>query len=174
MTATEDADNDAQIAGPAQSAAAAATAAATAKLEAALAKSAARIAKHMNEDHGMSVLAYAHMWFDKRATAATMTGLNAKGFLLRVSMPDAAVHENVLIKYTSALNGAGQVRKVAVAMHFEAFHGLGIGYRIKSGYYKHYAQMGLKHAPTPILVGGAVLVAAAAVGAGMLLRRNMK
>ena len=168
MTATEGADNTAaQIFDSTQSADA------NAELEAALAKSAAHITQHMNRDHGMSVLAYAHMWFDKSATAATMTGLNAKGFLLRVTMPDKMVHENVLIHYSSALISAGQVRKVAVAMHFEAFHGLGFRYKMNSGYYKHYVQMGLKHTPTPVLIGGAALAAAAAVVAGMFLLRQI-
>ena len=166
MTATEGGDNTA-----AQSFDPAPSADASAKLEAALAKSAGHITQHMNTDHKMSVRAYAHMWFDKHATGATMTGLNAKGFLLRVTTPDKTVHENVLIQYPSALISAGQVRNVAVAMHFEAFHGLGFRYKLKSGYYKHYMQMGLKHAPTPVLIGGAVLAAVVAVVAGMLLLR---
>ena len=57
-------------------------------------------------------------------------------------------------------------------MHFEAFHGLGFAYKMNSGYYKHYVQMGLKHAPTLVLIGGAALAAAAAVVAGMFVLRR--
>ena len=101
-----------------------------------LAKAEARIAKHMNEDHGASVLAYAHHFAGfPSATAATMTGVTVDGFILSIAMPDGSIKRNVLVPYTAPLKTAAGVRKVAVAMHVQAFAELGFAYRLSRGYY---------------------------------------
>ena len=142
------------------------------KLDTMLRKNKARIISHMNTDHAMSVLAYAHMWFDKSAIAATMTGLNSKGFLLRVTMPCNTLHENVFIKYTSELTNAGGVRKIAVEMHYEAFQTLGKWYKLTMGYYNHKVLFGMKHLRPFMLVGGSLLFTMIAIAYGTLCWRS--
>eukprot|EP00947_MAST-08B_sp_MAST-8B-sp1_P006600 g6600.t1 len=118
----------------------------TSSLAEGLVKAEKRITTHMNEDHAQSVLAYAHCYTEhKTATAATMTGLTEEGFILNVTMPNAGggTHtvSHVLVKYTKPLATAAGVRKIAVAMHFEAFKKLGFGYRCRHGYYVGAAKM---------------------------------
>ena len=48
---------------------------------------------------------------------------------------DGYVMPKVLIPYEPALEKAGDVRKVAVAMHFAAFNGLGWQYKLANGFY---------------------------------------
>ena len=108
------------------------------KLAEGLAKAEHRISKHMNEDHGASVLAYAHHFAGMpTAVAATMSGINTEGFLLTVELPNGDVKEGVLAPFSAPLATAAGVRKVAVAMHHEAFRELGFAYRLSRGYYQN-------------------------------------
>ena len=51
----------------------------------------------------------------------------------------------VLVPYSTPLESAAQVRKVAVAMHMEAFAALGFAYRLRSGYYQTSAAIVVSH-----------------------------
>ena len=131
-------------------------------MEADLQKHASRVCKHMNEDHGDSLLAWAHHYAGLRtATEAKSVGLTASGFLLDVTLGDGRIVPNVLVKYQPPIQKAVEVRKAAVAMHFEAFHGLGVGYKLRHGFYSGMVQQGWSHAPTSAKV--------AAAGAGAVL-----
>ena len=137
-------------------------------LLAGLAKSKGRICKHMNEDHEDSLLAYARFWHDRESTSARMIDVVPTGFILRIETPDS-VREGIEIKFTSELKNAGQVRKIAVAMHVEAFNGLGFLYKVRQGFYSRYAAMALKHMPRSVLFGAAV----ASIGIGLAARRYL-
>jgi hypothetical protein len=137
----------------------------------ALNKSSARVCAHMNADHSGSVLAYAHRWYDPEATAAVMTHLNKRGFVLSVMVPKKGTVEDVLIPYTSPLTKASQVRKIAVQMHVEAFNGLGFRYKWKTGYYMHSISTAMHHVPKQYLIGGSVAVVVVA-GVGWFLKQK--
>ena len=137
----------------------------------ALNKSSARVCAHMNADHSGSVLAYAHRWYDPEATAAVMTHLNKRGFVLSVTVPKKGTVEDVLIPYTSPLTKASQVRKIAVQMHVEAFNGLGFRYKWKTGYYMHSISTAMHHVPKQYLIGGSVAVVVVA-GVGWFLKQK--
>lgn len=115
-----------------------------------LAKSRDRVCKHLNEDHADSLLAYA-LWYGKveGAEAATVTDLTADGFVLSVrvcSGGTCSVRKGVLVPYSTPLASAADVRKVSVAMHFEAHNSLGCCYKIKSGFFMNAARQGVKQA----------------------------
>jgi hypothetical protein len=112
------------------------------ELEAEIAKSADRVMKHMNEDHGDSIKAYARAYGgEPEATAAVISGLNAEGFVLTVTLPGGVTKPGVLVPYTTPLSSAKDLHKVAVAMHFSAHNELGYVYKLSSGYYLTAAKM---------------------------------
>ena len=86
------------------------------------------------------MLAYA-TYYAKMDTAisATMTNVTVEGFKLDVDCSSAssvtARKVGVLVPYNPPLEKASDIRKVSVAMHFEAFHGLGFVYKVQHGYY---------------------------------------
>jgi cytidylate kinase len=140
-------------------------------LDLSLEKSAKRILTHMNNDHSLSLLAYAHMWYSIEATSATLTGITPNAFVMRVTrqtteMKDGkeivvqTVVKGIEIQYTTKCTAAKDMHKIAVNMHFEAFNGLGMVYKLKSGYY----QDALTHIPKKVWVGGLVIVVAISVG----------
>ena len=130
-------------------------------LEADLSKSAARVITHMNDDHPDSLVAYAAFYGKLRdARSARMTALTTRGFELEVTMADGAVKQGVLIKYTEPLRSAGQVRKLAVAMHFEAYNKLGIAFKIRNNFYGNAVKQAWTHMP----IGVKYPMAAALVG----------
>ena len=49
---------------------------------------------------------------------------------------------DVLIPYATKLSSAGDVRKVAVAMHKGAFDGMGHVYKLRKGYYQGAVKQG--------------------------------
>ena len=125
-------------------------------IDADLEKSAVRIMNHMNADHADSLLAYAHFYAGDgcaSATAAKMVGVTRKGFELDVILADGTKWR-VDIPYTSPLESAGQVRKIAVAMHFEAFNGLGIAYKLRHGFYSGAARQAWAHMPRNVRMAG--------------------
>ena len=135
-----------------------------------LARSSERVCKHMNEDHGESVLAYAHCYANlPGATAARMTAVLPRGFEIEVE--DGGTTRTVVVPYPAPLESAGQVRKRAVEMHHEAFARLGFAYRVRSGYYVRALRMAVAH-----VKGGATWTAAgvavAAAVAGLLVLRS--
>ena len=142
----------------------AAVAAMAPTLEAELAGMAGRVVKHMNEDHGDSCLAWAHHYAKMpAATSAKMTGVTPSGFTLDVTLPDGLV-KSATIPYSPPLTEAKQVRKVAVAMHFEAFNALGMWYKLKMGFFSGAAKQAWTHLPPrlrmAVRASAAVLVAA--------------
>ena len=48
----------------------------------------------------------------------------------------------ILVPYPVPCESARDLRKVAVFMHMQAFSGLGIAYRIRTGYYTRILKMG--------------------------------
>ena len=54
--------------------------------------------------------------------------------------------------YTSPLASAGGVRKIAVAMHFEAFRELGLLYKLRHGFFQDAARQAAQHMPLRVLV----------------------
>ena len=88
-------------------------------LEADLAKMSERVCGHMNHDHADSLLAWAHFYAKvPDAASATMTDVKSDGFELELTKADGYVMPKVLIPFDPPLEKAGDVRKVAVAMHF--------------------------------------------------------
>ena len=145
---------------------------ATMALEADLAKMSERVCGHMNHDHADSLLAWAHFYAKvPDAAAATMTDVKSDGFELELTKADGYVMPKVLIPFEPPLEKAGDVRKVAVAMHFAAFNGLGWQYKLANGFYTGAARQAWHHMPPRVKSGlvGAVAVVCAAV-MGMLLR----
>ena len=142
------------------------------ELSEALAKSERRITTHMNEDHADSLLAYAR-WYAKldSALSAEMATLNAKGFVLTVTMADGTVRSNVLIPYNKPLTGAGEVRKVAVQMHFEAYNKLGFGFKWSQSFYSRAAKQAWTHMPARVKLTAVASLAIAVVGAAVATRR---
>eukprot|EP00929_Paragymnodinium_shiwhaense_P006856 TRINITY_DN11080_c0_g1_i1.p1 TRINITY_DN11080_c0_g1~~TRINITY_DN11080_c0_g1_i1.p1 ORF type:complete len:152 (-),score=29.78 TRINITY_DN11080_c0_g1_i1:513-968(-) len=133
-------------------------------LAAGLAKAADRVVNHMNDDHLDSILAYAHFYAKMPdATSAKLTGLNEKGFVMDVVRGNGDMEKNVLVPYNTTLKSPGDLRKVAVSMHQEAYNGMGITYKLARGYYSGGVKQVINH------TGGAkvwVPVAMLAVAAG--------
>lgn len=128
----------------------------------ALAKAAPRVCSHMNRDHPDSVLAYAHHYAELRtAASATMVGLTPEGFELRVQLADGS-ERDVLVRYHLPLESAAQLHKLAVSMHFEAFHQLGVAYKLRHRYYLRAArQVWTARAPRTCLVAAGLAALAA-------------
>ena len=144
-------------------------------LDAELAKMATRVVTHMNDDRACSTahferprlflinacacadadscLAWAHYYAKlPSATSARMTGIDARGFMLDVTLPDGHI-ESCLIPYSPPLTEAKMVRKIAVAMHFEAYNGMGLGYKLSNGFYSGAAKQAWTHMPAKVRTG---------------------
>lgn len=116
-----------------------------------LAKSSTRVITHMNDDHSDSLLAYAIYFAGlKDATSATMAGLTVEGFLLNVTLKDGTTKSNVLVRYTTPLESAAGVRKLAVSMHFEAYNGLGHVYKLRHNFYGRAVVQAWTHIPAKV------------------------
>eukprot|EP01084_Bolivina_argentea_P276850 472484_1 len=133
-------------------------------LEAALAKSSEHIISHMNLDHTDSCLVYAHYYAKLTdAVSAVMVGLTTDGFEFNVTLMNGTVKKKVLIPFETPLTDAKDVRKIAVSMHFAAYNGMGIQYKLQQGYYQKTAKQAWKHIPFNVkwcIVGGIVGVVA--------------
>ena len=147
------------------------------KLEADLQKSAARIIAHMNNDHPDSLKAYAVFYAGLNdAASASMSALSVHGFVLDVVLTDGTTKKNVLIRYSSPLESAASVRKVAVAMHFAAYNGLGTMYKIRHNFYGNAVVQAWTHMPTKVkypLAGVLVGVVGIVFKTVQVLRRRM-
>ena len=129
----------------------------------ALARSSARVCTHMNEDHGESLLAYAHYYANlPGAKAARMTAVLPRGFEIEVE--DNGKTQTVVVPYLTPLKSAGEVRKQAVEMHHEAFARLGFAYRVCNGYYARALRMATKQVKVDGVWIAGVGIAAAVVG----------
>ena len=144
------------------------------KLEEGLSKSAERVTKHMNEDHADSLLAYAHFYGGLPAQKAVMTGLNAHGFVLDVTLTDGSVQRDVLIPYEPPLTTAADVRKVAVRMHFAAYGGLGFAFKVRNGFYSGAAKQAWTHLPARIRLSFLGILAAVTSGIAFGSLRRMR
>ena len=141
------------------------------KLEEQIAKSANRIIRHMNGDHGDSLIAYTLVFAtgvegsgtekDKEdavlkniqkgkltVTSARMTGVDMDGCLLEVTAvelgapeSEAVVLSNVRVPYDKPLESPKDVKENLVAMHRRAYNELGYWYKVKSGYYQTAAKV---------------------------------
>merc|ERR1711924_573718 len=102
-----------------------------------LVKAGPRVAHHMNADHADSLLAWVHHYAKlDGAVAAECTGVTREGFELRVTLADGSVApQPCLVRYPSPLQSAGELRKLAVKMHFEAYGELGVVYRFTHVFY---------------------------------------
>ena len=121
-----------------------------AALDAELAKSASRVISHMNKDHPNSVLAYAHHYLNlDTATRARMIGLTSEGFEVSATLDDGQVVQR-LVRYSSPLERAAGVHKLAVAMHFEAFNALGFRFKLRHGYFWGAARQAWHRLPTAV------------------------
>ena len=129
----------------------------------------------MNEDHGDSLLAFAR-WYAKLpdAASAKMATLNSAGFVLTVTMVDGSVQKEVLVPYSKPLASAGDVRKVAVAMHFEAYKQLGFGFKWSQGFYSRSAMQAWTHMPARVRWAAVTSFAAALLGVAMAAKRLRK
>ncbi|GMI45481.1 hypothetical protein TrCOL_g10084 [Triparma columacea] len=100
---------------------------------------ASRAVKHMNEDHASSILAFAHFYAGKpHAKEAKLISATSAGFTVLI---DGST--SVLIPYppSCSVSTSKDLRKAAVHMHKEAFHGMGWGYKLRRGYYKDVAKI---------------------------------
>lgn len=112
------------------------------KLEAELSKSNARVCKHMNEDHALSLLAYAHHYTPHAdAVSATLTKCATNGFVMDLRLRNGTTLTDVFVAYPRLLTSVGDIRKMAVEMHNTAFAHLGFVYKVAQGYYL----VGLRH-----------------------------
>ena len=141
------------------------------QLDAELAKSAQRVITHMNNDHEPSLVAWARFYAKLDAKAARMSGLTSSGFELDVTLADGSERKAVLIPHKPPLESAAQVRKVAVALHFEAFNGLGVSYKLWNGFYQDAARQAWAHMPRRARVAVVAMVAAVAAAVALRLRR---
>lgn len=147
-------------------------ASAKADLAEALAKSERRITKHMNEDHADSLLAWAK-WYAKldSAVSAEMATLSTNGFVLTVILADGTMRSDVLIPYNKPLKSAGEVRKLAVVMHFEAYNKLGFGFKWSQSFYSRAAKQAWTHMPAQVRWTAVTSLAMAVFGAAVAARR---
>lgn len=110
-----------------------------AQLEADIQKSAPRVMRHMNDDHGDSLKAYALAFGQhpdaSRTKSAILTGLETEGFILELTLEDGSKVSDVLVPYDRRIQSAKELHKIAVDIHVKAFAELGVAYKITSGYY---------------------------------------
>mmetsp|Transcript_27009 Transcript_27009/g.89653 ORF Transcript_27009/g.89653 Transcript_27009/m.89653 type:complete len:151 (+) Transcript_27009:75-527(+) len=137
-----------------------------ADLQTDLAKSAQRVLKHMNEDHEDSLLVYAHFFARlDTATSAKVTALSASGLELEVVLSSGHVMPGVNIPYSRPLKSAGDLRKVVEEMHSEAYNGMGMAYKLQTGYYPQSIKAAWTHMPNSAKNGAMAAAVAVALGA---------
>lgn len=116
------------------------------QLEADIQKSAPRVMRHMNEDHGASLTAYALAFGQHpdagKTQSAILTSLDTEGFWLELTMQDGTTKiSNVLVPFDRRIQSAKELHAIAVDMHVAAFSKLGVVYKITSGYYSNAFKM---------------------------------
>ena len=139
----------------------------------ALRKAAPRVASHMNEDHAASLRAYLGHYggLPDGDYDVWMTDCDTRGFVLKYRVRDgtltAPTHQMVA-PFPRPITSAAQLRTFAVEMHHTAFKALGVGFRLRHGYYvdaARHASAGISKAllrRLPLPAGGGRLVWAAA------------
>ena len=144
-------------------------------LEADLAKMEARVVTHMNDDHADSLLAYAVYFAGLTdAQSAKMSGLTTSGFELEVAMADGTVKKGVLVAYTPPLKSAGEVRKLAVSMHFAAYNALGLGFKLRNNFYGNAVRQAWTHMPAKIKYPMAAILVGTLAACAKLARRLLR
>ena len=63
------------------------------------------------------------------------------------------------------------LRKIAVAMHFEAYNGLGFFYKLQNGYYSGAARQAWAHMPNHVKYTGVAVLGVAITTAVYLKKR---
>jgi len=111
-------------------------------------KRAPRVMKHMNDDHPGSIRAYAcafgifqdpeHQHEVKRAK---ITDVEVDCFILEVVLNDGQVLQGIQVPYTKRITDAKQLHGIAIDMHLKSFDKLGVGYKIRNGYYTQAVSM---------------------------------
>mmetsp|Transcript_17718 Transcript_17718/g.48927 ORF Transcript_17718/g.48927 Transcript_17718/m.48927 type:complete len:177 (-) Transcript_17718:99-629(-) len=113
-----------------------------ADLESSLAAAKERIIIHMNDDHADSLLAYARHYAQKAtATVSRLQDLSVQGLTMNITL-EGGKTEQAFVPFTRPLGHAGEIRKIVVEMHHEAYNALGFVYKLRHGYYGSM----LKHA----------------------------
>ena len=144
-------------------------------LEADLERMSSRIITHMNADHADSLLAYAVYFAGLTdARSAKMSGVNTTGFELDVTLASGTVKKGVLIEYTSPLRSAGEVRKLAVSMHFAAYNGLGLGFKLRNNFYGNAVRQAWTHMPAKIKYPAAAILFGTLAACAKLMRRLLR
>ena len=96
-----------------------------------------RIINHMNDDHTDSILVYAlHFAKLTQARSAKILDVSSTGMTLEVDV-GAEEPQQVFVPYTEPLYRAQDLRKIVVAMHHECYDALGLGYKLRHGYYRN-------------------------------------
>mmetsp|Transcript_104887 Transcript_104887/g.224133 ORF Transcript_104887/g.224133 Transcript_104887/m.224133 type:complete len:158 (-) Transcript_104887:87-560(-) len=145
------------------------------ELESALAASKERIMKHMNDDHGDSLLAYArHYAKMDTATSSQITDLSAAGLTLEVAL-DGGRSDQAFVPFSRPLTNAGDIRKIVVEMHHEAYGALGCVFKLQQGYYSsmvRHALEGMQKSKTAMIAVAVVGIAAVGTGLFAVSRRR--
>ncbi|KAL3911489.1 MAG: hypothetical protein SGILL_007262, partial [Bacillariaceae sp.] len=102
--------------------------------------------RHMNQDHGDSLKAYALAFGlhpdAKRTKSAVLTGLDTEGFILELTLDDGVTKvADVMVPYDRRIQNSKELHKIAVDMHVKAYAELGVVYKITSGYYATAVKM---------------------------------
>jgi hypothetical protein len=145
------------------------------KVQLALEKSAQRIITHMNADHGDSIKAYLHHYAClDTAVKGELTAISVVGMTITATLECGKTVADVFVPYASgALESAGAIRSVVVAMHKEAYGKLGYLYRLQNGYYTTAAGhiIGALKKSRKAQVGVTAMVVVAAYGVNRYLRK---
>jgi hypothetical protein len=105
-------------------------------------KANARICKHMNDDHKISIIAYCDYYGGllSQVEDAELTGLDSEAMTVDVTFVGGG--KRVLqIPYTRKPKAVADIRPIVVEMHKEAFKMLGLRYRLEKGYYQQVAEI---------------------------------
>mmetsp|Transcript_23449 Transcript_23449/g.70444 ORF Transcript_23449/g.70444 Transcript_23449/m.70444 type:complete len:167 (-) Transcript_23449:99-599(-) len=134
------------------------------------------IVSHMNEEHQDSLLAYA-MHYAKltSAVSATLDKVSSKGMTLKVQLPGSDVPTIAEVPFTRPMETAGDLRKIVVEMHHEAYGALGVAFRLMHGYYTSAARQTWHHMKKSHKIAAVIFASAAVVGIGwvvMLLKKR--
>merc|ERR1719476_1047133 len=89
----------------------------------------ARVIAHMNRDHFESLVAYARYYAEKAdCYKAVMTDVSSTNLTIDVHTP-RGVTSGVLVAFPSPLESADALRPTVMAMHYEAYEGLGLRFK---------------------------------------------
>jgi len=148
-------------------------AAASTSVQLALDKSSQRIITHMNADHGDSIKAYLRHYAGLHTAArGELTAISVEGMTIKATLQCGRTVAGVFVPYASgALESAGAIRPVVMAMHKEAYGKLGVAYRLQNGYYTAGHVFGALKKSRMAQAGITATVVVAAYGVNRYLRK---